>query len=127
MSDRPPPPLAPSNAIALSHPATSTLFWAGTALWVVLWVVFVARLAWLDAQLRAHLAKHHTHRWRRLPLGERLTWSYWFIFRSKEDYGDPTIAARRREMLSLFFDTLLVLAGMIVWFVISAAIADLAP
>jgi hypothetical protein len=111
----------------LGNPATSTLFWAGTALWVVLWAVFVARLAWLDARLRAHVAQHHAHRWRRLPRGERLTWSYWFVFRSNEDYGDPTIAARRREILTVFFDMLLLLAGVIVWFVISAAIGELAP
>ena len=97
------------------------LFSAGTILWVVLWVVFVARLAWLDTRLRAHLAEHHPHRWRRLSWSERLTWSAWFVFQSKEDYGDVAIAARRREMLTVFFDMLLVLAAMIVWFVISAA------
>lgn len=97
------------------------LFSAGTVLWVVLWVVFVARLAWLDSRLRAHLAEHHPHRWRRLSWSERLTRSAWFVFQSKEDYGDVAIAAQRREMLTVFFDMLLVLAAMIVWFVISAA------
>ena len=101
--------------------------WAGTVLWVVLWGVFVARLAWLDARLRAHLAEHHPHRWRRLSLSERLTWSCCFVFESKEDYGDPILGVRRREMLTLFFDTLLVLAAMIVWFVISAAIVEVGP
>lgn len=43
------------------------LFRAGTVLWVVLWAVFIVRLAWLDARLRAHLAQRHAHRWRRLP------------------------------------------------------------
>jgi len=50
-----------------------------------------------------------------------------FVFQSKEDYGDPAIGARRREMLTVFFDMLLVLAAMIVWFVISAAIAEVGP
>ena len=81
----------------------SRLLWAGTALWVVLWAVFVARLAWLDARLRAHLTKHHAHRWRRLPWTERLTWSVWFVFRSQDDYGDPAIRAQRGEMLTVFF------------------------
>ena len=108
----------------MNNAATSALFWAGTALWVGLWAVFVVRLAWLDARLRAHLALHHAHRWRRLPLGKRLTWSYWFIFQSKEDYGDATIATRRHEILTVFYDMLLFLAGLIVWFVISAAIAE---
>ena len=103
------------------------LFWAGTGLWVGLWAVFIARLAWLDARLRAHLTKHHPHRWRRLSWSERLTWSIWFAFRSKEDYDDPTIGAQRRAMLTVFYDMLLVLAGMIVWFVFSAALMDLAP
>ena len=49
-------------------------------------------------------------------LSERLTWSVWFVFQSKEDYGDPAIGARRREMLTVFFDMLLVLVAMIVWF-----------
>ena len=73
----------------------NNLFWAGTILWVGLLAVFVARLAWLDARLRGHLAAHHSHRWRRLALSERLTWSCWFVFQSKEDYGDPIIGARR--------------------------------
>ena len=109
----------------MSDTGTPNLFWAGTVLWVVLWTVFVARLAWLDARLRAHLARHHAHRWRRLLWSERLTWSVWFVFQSTEDYGDPAIVARRREMLTVFFDMLLVLAGIIVWFVISAAIVRL--
>jgi hypothetical protein len=86
------------------------LFSAGTILWVALWVVFIARLAWLDGRLRAHLTKYHPHRWR-----------------SKEDYGDPAIGARRREMLTVFYDMLLVLAAMILWFVISAAMVELGP
>ena len=105
----------------------TNLLWAGTLLWVVLWAVFVARLAWLDARLRAHLAAHHPHRWRRLSWSERLTWSCWFVFQSKEDYGDPIIGARRREMLTVFFDTFLVLAAMIVWLVISAALVEPGP
>lgn len=54
---------------------------------------------------------------------ERLTWSSWFVFRSTEDYGDPGVAARRREMLTVFFDLLLVTAAAIVWFIIGATIA----
>jgi hypothetical protein len=111
----------------MSHIDTTKLFWAATVVWVVLWVVFLTRLAWLDARLRAHLIKHHAHRWRRLPWTERLTWSVWFVFQSREDYGDPIIGARRREMLTVFFDMLLVLTAMIVWFVVSAAMVDLGP
>jgi hypothetical protein len=111
----------------MSQPAMANLCRVGTALWVVLWAVFVARLAWLDVRLGAHLAKHHPHRWRRLPWTERLTWSVWFVFQSKEDYGDPAIGARRREMLPVFYDMLLVLAAMIVWFVISAAMVQPGP
>ncbi len=103
------------------------LFWAGTVIWVALWAVFIARLAWLDARLRAHLTEHYAHRWRRLPWTERLTSSVWFVFQSKEDYNDPAIGARRREMLTMLFDMLLVLGAMIVWFVVSAALMDLAP
>jgi hypothetical protein len=40
---------------------------------------------------------------------------------------DPIIGARRHELLTVFFDMLLVLAAMIVWFVISAAIAEVGP
>jgi hypothetical protein len=79
----------------MSHIDTTSLFWAGTALWVVLWAVFIARLAWLDARLRAHLTEHHSHRWRRLSWSQRLTWSVWFVFQSKEDggrAGQPMIA-----------------------------------
>lgn len=111
----------------MSHTATTNLFWAGTLLWVVLWAVFVARLVWLDARLRAHLGAHHPHRWRRLSWSERLTWSCWFVFQSKEDYGDPIIGAQRREMLTVFYDTLLVVAAMIVWLVISAALVEQGP
>jgi hypothetical protein len=111
----------------MSQIDTTTLFWAATVLWVVLWVVFITRLAWLDARLRAHLTEHQPHRRRRLSWSQRLTWSVWFVFQSKEDYGDPAIGARRREMLTVFFDLLLVLAAMIVWFVISAAIAEARP
>jgi len=111
----------------MSHTGTTSLFWAGTVLWVVLWAAFVARLAWLDARLRAHLIKHHAHQWRRLPWTERLTWSVWFVFQSREDYGDPIIGVQRRAMLTVFYDMLLVLAAMIVWFVISAAIAEAGP
>jgi hypothetical protein len=111
----------------MSHTGTTSLFWAGTVLWIVLWAVFVARLAWLDARLRAHLAAHHAHRWRRLSWSERLTWSCWFVFQSKEDYGEPIIGARRREMLTVFFDTLLVLTAMIVWLVISTALVEPGP
>jgi len=103
------------------------LFWAGAVLWVVLWAVFIARLAWLDVRLRAHLTKHHAHRWRWLPWTERLTWSVWFVFQSKEDYNDPAIGALRREMLTVFYDMLLVLTAMIVWFVISATMAQRGP
>ena len=67
------------------------------------------------------------HRWRRLSWSERLTWSCWFVFQSKEDYGDPIIGARRREMLTVFFDTLLVLTAMIVWLVMSAALVEPGP
>lgn len=86
---------------------------------------FIARLAWLGAQLRAHLIKHHAHRWRRLSWSQRLTWSVWFVFQSKENYGDPAIEARRREMLTVFYDMLLVLAAMMMWFVVSAAMVQL--
>jgi hypothetical protein len=48
----------------------------------------------------------------------------WFVFQSKEDYGDPAIGARRREMLTVFFDLLLVLAAMVVWSVVSAAMVE---
>jgi hypothetical protein len=111
----------------MSHIDTTNLFWAATVLWVVLWAVFITRLAWLDARLRAHLTEHHPHRWRRLSWSQRLTWSVWFVFQSKEDYGDPAIEARRREMLTVFYDMLLVLAAMIVWFVVSAAMVQLGP
>lgn len=111
----------------MSHIAPTNLFWAATVLWVVLWVVFITRLAWLDARLRAHLTEHHPHRRRRLSWSQRLTWSVWFVFQSREDYGDPAIEARRREMLTVFYDMLLVLAAMIVWFVVSAAMVPLGP
>jgi len=111
----------------MSHIDTTTLFWAATVIWVVLWAVFMARLAWLDVRLHAHLAAHHPHQWRRLSGSQRLTWSVWFVFQSKEDYGDSAIEARRREMLTVFYDMLLVLAAMIVWFVVSAAIVELGP
>ena len=100
-----------------------TLFWAGSAVWVALWCVFVVRLIWLDSRLRAHVATHHVRHWRRLTLTERLTWSSRFVFRSTEDYGDPGVAARRREMLTVFFDLLLVTAAAIVWGIIAAASA----
>jgi hypothetical protein len=111
----------------MSQIDATTLFWAGTVLWVVLWAVFIARLAWLDVRLRAHLTAHHPHRWRRLSRSGRLTWSVWFVFQSKEDYGDPAIGAWRREMLTVFYDMLLVLTTMIVWFVVSAAMVELGP
>ncbi len=111
----------------MSATAARTLFWGGSVVWVALWSVFVARLVWLDSRLRAHVVPHHVHHWRRLPLTERLTWSCWFVFGSKEDYGDPMVAARRREILTVFFDLLLVTAGAIMWFVIAAAMANLTP
>ena len=111
----------------VSQTGVNNLFWTGTVLWVVLWASFVARLTWLNARLRSHLIKHHAHRWRRLPWTARLTWSVWFVFQSREDYGDPIIGAQRRAMLTVFYDMLLVLAAMIVWFVFSAALMDLAP
>jgi hypothetical protein len=111
----------------MSQIDATTLFWAGTVLWIVLWAVFIARLAWLDLQLCAHLTAHHPHRWRRRSWSERLTWSEWFIFQSKEDYGDPAIGARRSEMLTVCYDMLLVLAAMIVWFVVSAAMVQRGP
>src|SRR5260370_34378728 len=103
------------------------LFWAGTVVGVALLAVLIARLAWLAARLRAHLTEHYAHRWGRLPWTERLASSVWFVFQSKEDYTDPAIGARRREMLTMLFDMLLVLGAMIVWFVVSAALMDLAP
>lgn len=78
----------------MSHIDTTKLFWAATVLWVVLWVVFITRLAWLDARLRAHLTEYHPHRRRRLSWSQQLTWSVWFVFQSKEDYGDPAIEAQ---------------------------------
>ena len=111
----------------MSQTDATILFWAGTVLWIALWAVFLARLAWLDVRLRAHLTAHHPHRWRRLSWSERLTWSAWFVFHSKEDYGDPAIGALRREMLTVFYDMLLVLAAMIVWFVVSAAMVERGP
>ena len=110
----------------MSYVATSRLFWASTVLWAVLWAVFVARLILLDARLRGHVDKHHPHRRRHLSLAERLTWSYWFVFRSKEDYGDPYIRARRREILSVLLDVVLVLVTGIVWLVLSATILAVA-
>jgi hypothetical protein len=107
----------------LSATAAHPLVWGGSIVWIALWGVFVVRLVWLDSRLRAHVAAHHVHHWRRLTLTERLTWSTWFVFGSKEDYGDPGVAARRREMLTVFFDLVLVTAGAIVWFVIVAAVA----
>jgi hypothetical protein len=95
--------------------------------WVVLWAGFVARLAWLDAQLRAQLSKHHAHRWGRLPWTERLTWFVWFVSQSRENYGDPIIGAQRRAMLIVFYDMLLVRAAMIVWFIVAAAMLELGP
>jgi hypothetical protein len=80
-----------------------------------------------DARLRMHLTAHHPHRWRRLSWSERLTWSVWFVFQSKEDYGDPAIASRRRVVVTVFYDMLLVLAAMIVWFVVWAAMVELGP
>jgi hypothetical protein len=114
-------------SVDMSQIDATTLFRAGTVLWIVLWAVFIARLAWLEARLRAHLSAHHSHRWRRLSWSERLTWSVWFVFQTKEDYGDPAIGARRREMLTVFYDMLLVLAAMVVWFVVSAAMVPLGP
>jgi hypothetical protein len=111
----------------MSQIDATTLFWAGMVLWIVLWSVFIARLAWLDLQLHAHLTARHPHRWRRLSWSERLTWSVWFVSQSKEDYGDPGIGARRREVLTVLYDMLLVLPAMIVWFVISAAMAQRGP
>jgi len=71
----------------------TALFWAGSTVWIA------------------------------LTLTERLTWSSWFVFRSTEDYGDPGVAARRREMLTVFFDLFLVTVAAIVWGIIAAAIA----
>ena len=106
----------------MSATAAHTLFWAGSVVWIALWGVFVVRLVWLDSRLRMHVAAHHVHHWRRLTVVERLTWSSWFVFTSKEDYGDPGIAAQRREMLTVFFDLLLVSAGAIVWLIIAAVV-----
>jgi hypothetical protein len=111
----------------LSGAAAHALFRGGSLVWIALWGVFFVRLVWLDSRLRAHVAAHHAHHWRRLPLMERLTWSCWFVFGSKEDYGDPTVAARRREILTVSFDLLLVTAGTLVWFVIAAASGAGAP
>src|SRR4030095_10571653 len=111
----------------MSHIGTTNLFWTGTALWVGLWAIFVIRLAWLSARLRAQLTEHHPHRWRRLSWSRRLTWSVWFVFQSREDFGDLSIDARRREMFTVFFDMLLVLAAMIVWFVVSAGMCPPGP
>jgi hypothetical protein len=110
----------------MSATAAKLLFWASTTLWGALWAVFVARLILLDARLREHVDKHHPHRRRHLSFAERLTWSYWFVFRSKEDYGDPSIGARRREMLSVLFDMVLVLVTGVVWLAISATILAVA-
>src|SRR4029453_16542372 len=46
------------------------------------------------ASVRYHLTEHHPHRWRRLSWSQRLTWSVWFVFQSKDDHGDPAIEAR---------------------------------
>ena len=51
----------------------------------------------------------------------------WFVFQSRENYGDPIIGAQRRAMLTVFYDMLLVLAAMIVWFVVSAAMLERGP
>ena len=110
----------------MSAAAAGILFWASTVLWVVLWTVFVARLILLGARLREHVDKRHPHRRRHLSFAERLTWSYRFVFRSTEDYGEPIIAARRREILSVFFDMVLVLIAMIVWLAISAIVLGVA-
>ena len=101
----------------------TALFWGGSTVWIALWGAFVVRLIWLDSRLRAHVATHHVRHWRKLTLTERLTWSAWFVFRSTEDYGDPGVAARRREMLTVFFDLFLVTVAAIVWGIIAAAIA----
>ena len=69
-------------SVDMSQIDATTLFRAGTVLWIVLWAVFIARLAWLEARLRAHLSAHHSHRWRRLSWSERLTWSVWFVFQT---------------------------------------------
>lgn len=81
----------------------------------------------LAVRSRLPVTAHHPHRWRRLSWRERLAWSVWFAFQSKEDYGDPAIGARRREVLTVLYDMLSVLAAMIVWFVISAAMVELGP
>jgi hypothetical protein len=105
----------------------NNLFWTGTVLWVVLWAMFVSRLAWLDARLRAHLTEHHPHRCGGCRGASGSPGPFGSSSSLKEDYGDPAIGARRREMLTVFFDMLLVLAAMIVWFVVSAAIAEVGP
>jgi hypothetical protein len=64
---------------------------------------------------RAALAKAHAHGAAHLVS--------WFVFRSTEDYGDPGVAARRREILTVFFDLFLVTGAAIVWGIIAAAIA----
>ena len=106
----------------MSDVASSRLFWASTVLWIVLWTVFVGRFVLLVIRLREHVDKHHPHRRRHLSSAERLTWSYWFVFRSNDDYGEPIIGARRREILSVFFDMVLVLIAALVWLVVSATI-----
>ncbi len=106
----------------MSDVASSRLFWASTVLWIVLWTAFVGRFLLLVIRLREHVDKHHSHRRRHLSSTERLTWFYWFVFRSNDDYGEPIIGARRREILSVFFDMILVLIAALVWLVVSATI-----
>ena len=106
----------------MSDVASSRLFWASTVLWIVLWTVFVGRFILLVIRLREDVDKHHPHRRGHLSSAERLTWSYWFVFRSNDDYGEPIIGARRREILSVFFDMVLVLIAALVWLVVSATI-----
>ena len=111
----------------MSQTDAATLFWAGTVLWIVLWTVFITRLAWLDVRFRAHVTAYHPHRWRQRSWSGWLAWSVWFVFQSNEDDGDRATGVRRCEMLTVFYDMLLVLAAMVVWFVVSAAMVQRGP
>ena len=94
----------------------------------------VFRAAQLNQQFQRYLAENHRDHWERIYqedfIKKSLLWPFMkgtpvdFLWKSKEDFGDPKITELRRKIHMSFWGTIASWIAFGAWFLISEALME---
>ena len=107
------------------------LVWIGRVVFGALLIGNIFHLLWLNRALQLHLKVKHPREWERIYqdrlIEKALRWPFIsntpvdFLWKSREDFGDPLIGRFRTRIHRSFVGAIVAGIAAVLWFVISEA------